>query len=195
MMFPESVENETIQKLPLLRFPGKVHVIDDARMLEDALKICRDAKFIGFDTEKKPTFQKGQYHPTALVQLSTLEEAFLFRINQIGFLPSLVKLFSSEKIIKVGISILDDIRALQKIAYFEPKGFVEINEVAGEIGIRDKGVRKLAAIFLSSRISKTQQTSNWENPELTGAQCSYAATDAWVCAAIYEELDRRGYLY
>ena len=149
---------------------------------------------MGFDTEKKPTFQRGQYHPTALIQLSTLDTAFLIRVNKVGFPPSLVSLMADPGLTKVGISILDDIKALQKISHFEPAGFLELNDVAGEVGVEDRGVKKLAGIFLEGRISKNQQTSNWENEVLTPSQQLYAATDAWVCMEIYDRLLRKGYL-
>ena len=94
----------------------------------------------------------------------------------------------------MGISIQDDIKALQKITNFKPAGFLELNDVAGEVGVEDRGVKKLAGIFLEARISKNQQTSNWENAELTQSQKLYAATDAWVCMEIYDRLRRKGYL-
>ncbi len=194
-MYPSNITNEEIKELPLLRFEGKIHVIGDPRSAAEAIRRLKQAEVLGFDTEKKPTFQKGQYHHTALVQLSTLDEAYLFRVNRLGFNGELVKLMADSSIKKVGISIADDIKALQKMNDFQPGGLVELNEVVGDVGILDKGVRKLSAIFMKGRISKNQQTSNWENGDLTKAQQAYAATDAWVCIKIFDELQRKGYLY
>ena len=194
-MYPKSITNDEIKELPLLRFEGRIHLIDDQK---EALTILNELQYeqvLGFDTEKKPTFVKGQYHHTALVQLSTVEEAFLFRLNVLGFFDALKKLMSSASVLKVGISIADDIKALQKMSNFQPQGFVELNEVVKDLEITNMGVRKLAGIFLGGRISKNQQTSNWENPELTKAQQTYAATDAWVCSKIYSDLESKGFLY
>lgn len=193
-MFPTSIPKEKIQHLPLTRFDGEIVVVDDTKQLPEVISHCRKQTCMGFDTEKKPTFQRGQYHPTALVQLSTLDTAYLIRVNKIGFPPSLVSLMADPNLIKVGISIMDDIKALQKIKDFHPAGFLELNDVAGEVGVEDRGVKKLAGIFLEARISKNQQTSNWENEALTPSQQLYAATDAWVCMEIYDCLQRKGYL-
>ncbi|MEM9326262.1 MAG: 3'-5' exonuclease [Bacteroidota bacterium] len=193
-MFPDRIDKDRILQLPLTKFDGEITLVDSLDDFVECMKICNRERYLGFDTEKKPTFQRGQYHHTALVQLSTLDRAFLIRLNVIGFLPALVRMMANPDILKVGISILDDIKALQKMHDFEPAGFVELNDVAADIGVKDSGVKKLAAIFLESRISKNQQTSNWENAELTEGQQRYAATDAWVCAKIYDTLLSKGYL-
>lgn len=193
-MFQSNINPDIIKELPLRRFEGNINIVDDWKGFKEMINACRKERYMGFDTEKKPTFQKGQYHATALVQLSTLDTAYLIRINVLGYPPELVEMMADPNLLKVGISIMDDIRALQKIEDFKPAGFVELNDVAGEVGVTDRGVKKLAAIFLESRISKNQQTSNWENQTLTRPQQVYAATDAWVCAAIYDNLLRKGYL-
>lgn len=193
-MYPASIPKEKLQHLPLTRFGGEIVVVDEMSQMPEVIGHCKRQSCMGFDTEKKPTFQRGQYHPTALIQLSTLETAYLIRVNKIGFPPSLVSLMADPDLIKVGISILDDIKALQKITDFHPAGFLELNDVAGEVGVEDRGVKKLAGIFLEARISKNQQTSNWENEELTPSQQLYAATDAWVCMEIYDNLQRKGYV-
>ena len=192
--FAEHITKEDIQALPLLAFEGKIHTLNTEEECFEAVKELRRFDVIGFDTEKKPTFHKGQYHPTALIQLSTSERVFLFRINQTGFHHELRALFTDPGILKVGIGISDDVKALQKIEHFPPGGFIEIDQITTEIGIKDRGVKKLAGIVLGIRISKNQQTSNWENPELTNPQKRYAATDAWVCSEIYRTLDYKGYL-
>ncbi len=193
-MYPTSIPKEKLRDLPLTRFGGDIVIVDQMDQLPEVIGHCKRQDCMGFDTEKKPTFQRGQYHPTALIQLSTLDTAFLIRLHKIGFPPSLVKLMADPDLIKVGISILDDIKALQKISDFHPAGFLELNDVAGEVGVEDRGVKKLAGIFLEARISKNQQTSNWENEKLTNSQQLYAATDAWVCMEIYDRLQRKGYL-
>ena len=91
-MFPSSIPKDQIQHLPLTRFDGEIVVVDQMDQLGDVVQACRRESCMGFDTEKKPTFQRGQYHATALVQLSTLDTAYLIRLNKIGFPPGLMSL-------------------------------------------------------------------------------------------------------
>ena len=194
MIFAQHITKKEIQNLPLVKFAGKIHLVESPRDIGRAVRHLQSAAFMGFDTEKKPTFQKGQYHPTALVQLSTLEEAFLFRLTSIGFHDGLKELLESPSLKKIGISIKDDLAALNHISSFSPEGFLDLNDIASEIGINREGVRNLCAIFLEKRVSKNQQTSNWENETLTQAQMTYAATDAWICGEIYHSLVQKGYI-
>ncbi|MBV6645369.1 MAG: 3'-5' exonuclease domain-containing protein 2 [Cyclobacteriaceae bacterium] len=193
-MFRTSIPKDRIQHLPLLHFKGKINVVTEEKELKKALNICQKAEYVGFDTEKKPTFHKGHYNPTALVQLSTMESAFLIRLNHLGFHPLLKTFFQESETLKIGISISEDIRELEQMDNFEASGFVDLNNIAQDLGIEDIGVKKLAAIFLEHRISKNQQTSNWENEILTPAQQRYAATDAWICTKIYKTLADKGYV-
>lgn len=188
------ITNSDIQALPLVSFEGDIHLIEDEEACFEALSILRSERILGFDTETKPTFTKGEYHETALVQLSTLHDAYLFRLNKMGYPRALFDLFEEEKILKLGISIDDDLKSLKKLRTYTPNSFIDMNDVAKDLGVQHMGVKKLAAIFLEYRISKNQQTSNWENETLTAAQQKYAATDAWICLAIYDKLNRQGYL-
>ena len=188
-LFSDHISNEEIQQLPLLSFEGDIYIVDDESSFREAIRILQGVSVLGFDTEKKPTFKKGQYHPTALVQLATFREVFLFRLNEIGYEKRLFDLLSDPYITKYGISIDDDLRELVKLRDFKPAGFIDLNSVTNSMGVKHNGVRKLAALMLNGRISKSQQTSNWENENLTLAQQKYAATDAWVCLKIYEALE------
>lgn len=185
---PEILSKEDLREFPLLAFEGQIHVIESEEECDDAIAELRKHSILGFDTEKKPTFKKGEYNPTAMVQLSTNDDAYLFRMNKMGYPQSLFDLMSDDSILKLGISIDDDLKDLQKVRKYHPKGFTDMNDVAKELGSKHIGVKKLAAIFLEHRISKNQQTSNWENDLLTESQMKYAATDAWICLAIYNEL-------
>lgn len=195
MTFPESISKEDIQALPLLTFKGKIHILDDLKKANEAIHSLRKSTLLGFDTEKKPTFQKGSYHPTALVQLCTETDAYLFRTNKIGLIPGLKELCEDQKIKKVGVSIRDDISELQKLTEFTPESFIELIDITKNIGIKNAGVRNLSGIFLKKRVSKNQQTSNWENDTLTKAQQLYAAADAWVPFKIFSMLDAKGFIY
>lgn len=189
-MFTESITPQELEKLEYVSCPGKIIVIDSVGAeFNRAIAYLRAQKVIGFDTETRPTFTPSQpRYSVSLLQLSGPDRAYLFRINKIGMHRRLCNLMANEKVIKVGAAIHDDIRGLQKHNDFRPASFVDLQKIVWEWGIRDKAVKKMAAIILGIRISKTQQLSNWEAENLSESQCKYAATDAWVCREMYLEL-------
>jgi ribonuclease D len=189
-MFIESIDPEQLKQLEFASFQGKIQVIDSIGFeFNKAISYLRAQKVIGFDTETRPCFSQDQpRYGVALLQLSGPGKAFLFRVNKIGMHRRLCRLLADKNIIKVGAAIHDDIRGLQKLNGFEPGGFVDLQKIVWEWGIRDKSVKKMSAIILGFRISKTQQLSNWEAEKLSEQQCRYAATDAWVCREMYLKL-------
>lgn len=189
-MYIESISPQELEKLEYASFPGKIKVIDSVGAdFNRAIAYLRSQKIIGFDTETRPCFSQNQpRYGVALLQLSGPEKAYLFRINTLGMHRRLCSLLADPKIIKVGAAVHDDIRGLQKHRDFVAAGFVDLQKIVWEWGIRDKAVKKMAAIILGYRISKTQQLSNWEAETLSESQCKYAATDAWVCREMYLKL-------
>ena len=184
-MFKESITKEELTDLPLRWFEGKIIVVDSMPKLKGAIKILQNETIIGFDTETKPSFKKGVNNQVALLQLSTRNHAFLFRLNKIGFPVEIRKLLANTDIIKPGVAIHDDIKILKQLGDFIPAGFVELQNHAKEKGIQNYSLKKLTAIACGFRISKGQQLSNWEAEKLTEAQLIYAATDAWAALEIY----------
>lgn len=189
-MFIESITPQELEKLEFASFPGKIIVIDTVGAeFNRAIAYLRSQKVIGFDTETRPTFSPAQpRYNVSLLQLSGPDRAYLFRINKIGMHRRLCNLMASDKVIKVGAAIHDDIRGLQRLRDFTPAAFEDLQKIVWEWGIRDKAVKKMSAIILGFRISKTQQLSNWEAENLSESQCKYAATDAWVCREMYLKL-------
>lgn len=189
-MYISSISSDELQKLEYASFPGTVKVIDSVGAeFNRAVNYLRAQKILGFDTETRPCFSPDQpRYGVALLQLSGPEKAFLFRIKNMGMHRRLCNLLSNEKIIKVGAAVRDDIRGLQKYQDFTPRSFVDLQSMVGDYGIKDRSVKKMTAIILGFRISKTQQLSNWEAGELTESQIKYAATDAWVCREMYLRL-------
>ena len=189
-MFSESITPKEMEALDFASFPGKIYVIDSVGAeFNRAIAYLRSQKIIGFDTETRPTFSQEQpRYGVALLQLSGPDKAFLFRVNKMGMHRRLCNLLASEKVVKVGAAIHDDIKGLQRKHDFQPGAFIDLQKIVCEWGIRDKSVKKMAAIILRFRISKTQQLSNWEAGSLSEAQCKYAATDAWVCREMYLKL-------
>jgi len=194
MTFPLSITKEAIAQLPLIKFDGPIHVINNHKEMFRAIKKLEKQIIVGFDTEKKPTFRKGQYHPTALIQLSTATEVFLFRINKIGLHEDIITLFESDKIVKIGVGMRADIVELKRIRTFTQNNCIDLNDLMPTLGVEKIGIRNLVAILLEKRVSKNQQVSNWENAELTRSQQQYAATDAWVCYKMYILLIKKGYV-
>ena len=190
-MYRISISPEEIEQLSPAAFPGRIEVIDSIGLdFFRAVRYLRRQSVIGFDTESTPCFSPNQPHyGVSLLQLSGKERAFLFRIKMMGDIPkALRKILSDEKILKVGAAVNDDVRGLEKHHDFTPKSFVDLQKIVWEYGIKDKSVKKMAAIILGIRISKTQQLSNWEAEKLSESQQSYAATDAWVCREMYLKL-------
>lgn len=189
-MYKISIQPEEIEKMPLGAFPGEIHVIDRIGLeYASAITYLLTQKVIGFDTETRPVFSPGAHHNhVALLQLSGAGKAFLFRLNKMGMRKLICSILSNPNILKVGAATTDDVRGLQYHSKFEPRGFVDLQRIGWEWGIRDKSVKKMAAIILGCKISKTQQLSNWEAEQLSPAQQMYAATDAWVCREMYLKL-------
>ncbi len=187
--FKKNISNEELSELPLSMFNGKIHLIQTIEEITDAVDFLKKQPVLGFDTETKPAFKKGQSFPVALLQLSTGEEAFLFRVNQIGLSPGLIRILASPSILKIGAAIRDDIKILQRVVPFKPAGFIELQEMVKDYGIENFSLKKLAGIVMGVRISKSQRLTNWEAPTLTEQQQIYAATDAWVAYEIFMKLN------
>ena len=186
--YKNTISNDELKELPLGAYEGPVEVIETVEALEEACRYLLGCKVIGFDTETKPSFQAGVTNKVSLIQLSTADRCFLFRICRTRLDKMLLKVLESRKVLKVGVDVGGDIRNLLKIRHFRPNGFIELQQEVAQFGIEDKSLRKIAGIVLGCSISKAQRLSNWESRTLTPAQVRYAATDAWVCLKIYEQL-------
>ena len=186
----KSISNDELAELPLSSFEGVVHVIEQHEDLDNALKYLSNQTVIGFDTETRPAFKKGQIFPVSLLQLATSEQAFLFRINKIGLSAGIIRILTSAKILKIGVAIRDDIKILQRIVPFKPAGFIELQDLVKYYGIENFSLKKLSAIVLGFRISKAARLTNWDAQELSEQQLIYGATDAWVSCEIYKQLLR-----
>lgn len=183
-----SIPKDELAKLPAAEFSGQIHLIESIADARAALRYLSRCPMVGFDTETRPSFHKGRTHKVSLIQISTNDTCFLFRINKIGFIPLLRDFFESETVLKIGLSTKDDIHGLNKIEPFEPKGFIELQSYVKDFGIIDASLTKIYGIVFGQRISKGQRLTNWESAELTTAQQHYAALDAWACLNLYIHL-------
>ncbi|HNT42551.1 MAG TPA: 3'-5' exonuclease [Tenuifilaceae bacterium] len=187
-MFATSISNEEIAKLPRLVFEGETVVVSENNHLERCLAELSNSRLVGFDTESRPSFKKGRSNGISLLQLASSNLAAIIRVKSTGIPPALLTFLEDSSIIKVGAAIRDDLKGLKQIHTFTPRGFIDLQQVVTNYNIENVSVRKMAAIVLGGRVSKSQQLSNWEAPELTTQQVEYAATDAWVCREIYIRL-------
>ena len=179
-----------IPNLPRYEFEGKIYVIQSASEAERAVEVLRQSPILGIDTETRPTFKKGVSHKVALLQVANEQLCFLFRMNEIGFLPCMANLLADPKVLKVGLSLKDDFLMLKRRdANFQPAGYIDLQNYVKQMGIEDMSLQKLYANVFHKRISKNAQLSNWEADILTDAQKVYAATDAYTCIQLYKELE------
>ncbi|MDE7396154.1 MAG: 3'-5' exonuclease domain-containing protein 2, partial [Muribaculum sp.] len=177
-----------LSTLPLTTHQGRIIVIEDSNQEQEALNELSRHSIVGFDTETRPAFHKGRINSVALIQISTGETPYLFRINKFGLTPHMIDFFENQSITKVGLSIKDDFFMLRKIADMHPQSCVELQDMVKDFEITDSSLQKIYGILFGERISKGQRLSNWEAAQLTDAQCKYAAIDAWACLRIYHTL-------
>ncbi len=185
---PDKIDKSELADKPRVVFDGIIEEIDTEEKAEKAIAILSREKIVGFDTETRPSFTRGVAHKIALLQLATDKFGYLFRLNKIGIPDCVTAFLSDPKIIKVGLSVKDDFHQMASRRKFTPAGFVELQDLCGEMGIGEKGLQRLYCLLFHERISKNQQLSNWETETLTESQRQYAAIDAWACLRIYDYL-------
>lgn len=185
-MFKKQLTKEEIPNYPVKRYEGEIILIDKDNQIDKAIKEIAKETIIGLDTETRPSFTKGNSYKTSLVQIATSEKVYLFRLNKIGFPIGLSKIFESKKIQKIGIALFQDLKEIRgQFSHFNAHEIVDLNVLCKNIGFENIGAKNLSMLVLGFNISKRQQTSNWEAPELSEAQLYYAATDAWICREIF----------
>ena len=190
-MYPDKIEKSQISNLPPCDIMGEIIVIDREEDVATAIEDLKQCQLIGFDTETRPSFRRGESNTISLLQLATDKRAYLFRLKKIGKNALLRDLLESEDHMKVGLSVHDDFHSLSHWMPCRPKNFIELQRYVKAFGIEEMSLQKIYAIVFGKRISKRQQLSNWEAEELTPAQQQYAAIDAWACRDIYYELQRK----
>ncbi len=171
-----------------ISFPGKIHLITSDQQLAKVADQLNSAAELGFDTETRPSFRKGEVYKVALLQLATENEAYLIRLHPITKFESLKSLFENPDIVKVGVAIRDDLKLLQKLFKFVPQNFIELQDLAKTKGLQNFGLRGMADEVLGATLTKGPKTTNWEAPHLTERQLMYAATDAWIGLKLFGKL-------
>ena len=181
------ISKAEINELPLIAWEGEIQILESAEEMEAAASILANESHLGFDTETRPSFKKGDYYPPALIQLATEHCVYLFRISETETFDPLLPILESPDILKTGVAIKDDVKELRAIEDFTPNGFVEIADITVKLGYENRGLRALAGLLMQGRISKAAQVTNWARPKLDNKQVRYAATDAWISREIYRQ--------
>lgn len=188
MIVKRTITKDDISEMPKVNFEGKIIMICTEKDAERAVDFLSKYPVLGIDSETKPSFVKGKSHKVSLLQISTDQHCFLFRLNLIGFPNVLIGLLENPLIVKVGLSLRDDFMAMHRRVTFKQQNCVELQEFVKPFGIQDKSLQKIYAILFGHKISKSQRLSNWEAETLSPSQQLYAATDAWTCLKIYNLL-------
>lgn len=190
MKFEKNIDKKVIMSMPLLTYDGEITLIDSIQNFNKYFPTSCENDIWGFDTETRPSFKKGEsnQNSVALIQLSSSNITYLIRVNKIGIPDRLISFFENPDVTKVGLSIKDDLSGLRKINNIIFNGFIDLQSIVRKYGIEEIGLRKVTAIVLNKRVSKSQQLSNWEADELSLKQQVYAATDSWICREIYLKL-------
>lgn len=189
-----TLSKAAINALPVGGFGGRIEVVESAAAASacaalHAGAVLSGCRVLGFDTESRPSFRRGEHHPIALVQLATAELACLFRIDpERGPPAALRELLECDDVIKVGQGPGDEIRELRDHWGVTAGPVADLVPVARAAGCAPLSLRGLAAAYLGIRISKGAQTSNWAALRLSERQQRYAATDAWACREIYRAM-------
>ena len=183
-------DKKLITELPIVLFPGRIITIINENDADKAVDYLLSCDILGVDTETRPMFRKGEQHKVALLQVASRDTCFLFRLNDIGIPPSVIRLLEDCTVPKIGLSWHDDLLSLHRRVEFNPGYFVDLQDIVKEIGIKDLSLQKLYANIFHQKISKRQRLTNWEADVLSDKQKLYAATDAWACIKLYEEINR-----
>ena len=191
---PRTISREDLVNLPIRRYEGRIVVVATPQELEEARSDLQAETLVGLDTETRPAFRKGEHHLPCLVQVATARAVYLFQLRRAETHPLLADLLADPRVIKAGISLKDDLRALKQVFPFEEQNTLDLGTVARRAGLGQTGVRNLAGILLGFRIPKGTKTSNWAARELSHAQIAYAATDAWACRELYLRFEKLGIL-
>lgn len=189
------MEKDRINELPIRAFPGKISVIlpnSPQEKIDHAVSVLRGSRILGFDTETRPSYRKGESHPIAIIQLSTERRAFIFRIVDSKIPKEIRQILQDPGILKIGQALKHELRVMKKELGVDGQGFIDMLDIAHKLDCVPKSVRGLTAIFLGFRITKSAQTTNWARRELTQKQKLYAATDAWACLMVYETMKKKG---
>ena len=189
---PKSITRETLNELPVKRYEGPIHFVDTPALLQAARIDILAERALGFDTETRPAFRKGESYLPSIVQVATASGVHIFPLRYTDTHGLLAEMLAAPAIAKIGVSLAYDLRTLKQVFPFHERHIVDLGIIAKRHGYEQTGVRNLAGLLLGYRVPKGAKTTNWAAPHLTPAQIAYAATDAWVCRELYLKFEATG---
>lgn len=191
---PEPITKEELTALEAETLEFPFYIIDqDSSDEEIAAAMARLSReeVLGFDTETKPSFQKGVHYKVALLQLSSATEVVLIRLSTFedrSRLAPVGEVLSNKDILKVGVAIHDDAVGLAKDHDLWCHNCLDLRTLAKGAGITVLSLSKIYATLFGKRISKGQRLTDWEAKQLSESQARYGALDAWAGRQIYVKL-------
>ena len=192
--FASPTRDELALLEPLDRLgPADIVLVATAAQAEEAWEFLSACSALGFDTESKPTFFRDQVSEGPhVVQLSTLDRAWVFQLFDGRCREIVAALLEAEHITKVGFGLAGDHTQIRRTLGVEPRNVLDLNVVFRKQGYaKEIGVRGAVAVLFNRRFLKSKKatTSNWANRQLSESQLVYAANDAWVAALVFDALD------
>lgn len=185
------ISKEELASLPLFRYEGPIHLIrTDAELVHHITDLRRE-KVIGFDTETRPSFRRGQNYLPTVIQMATADATYIIQLAGLEATGLINVILSSPDILKTGIALDQDLIKLKERFPFAERSILDLGRLAARQKIAKTGLRNLAGLLLGYRISKQAQVTNWAANELTPAQIQYAATDAWISRELFFALEAR----
>lgn len=189
---PRAISREALNELPVRRYEGPVHFVDTPALLHAARLDILAERVVGFDTETRPAFRKGESYLPSIAQVATAKAVHIFPLRYPDTHHLLAEMLAAAGIAKAGVSLAYDLRTLKQLFDFRERRIVDLGVVAKRHGYEQTGVRNLAGLALGLRIPKGAKTTNWAAPQLTPAQIAYAATDAWICRELFLAFEAAG---
>ncbi|MDO8439219.1 MAG: 3'-5' exonuclease [Telluria sp.] len=165
-----------------------VRMVKSERDAAEALAVLSAMDVIGFDTESKPTFLKGELSTGPhLVQLATDDAAYLFQIGASPALDVLKAILESTTILKVGFGLQDDVKRLRAKLDIDASNVLDLSTALRKGERNTLGAKTAVARFFGQKLQKSKKitTTNWALPRLSEKQILYAADDAHVALKIY----------
>jgi len=186
------ISREALNELPVRCYEGAVNFVASPAQLHAARLDVLNERVIGFDTETRPAFRKGESYLPSIAQVATAEAVHIFPLRHPDTHRLLAELLASADIVKAGVALANDLRTLKQRFDFSERRVVDLGVVAKRNGYAQSGVRNLAGLALGFRIVKGAKTTNWAAAQLSPAQIAYAATDAWVCRELFLRFESSG---
>lgn len=189
-----SIDKEEIATLPLRQYTGEISLVYTPAALAAAMQDIRRESILGFDTETRPAFRKGESYLPCLVQIATARRVYLLQLEQLDCSREVAEIMRNPYLIKTGVAIAGDVGQLKRLFPFDAAGVIDLGDIAKRHGHSQTGLRNLSAMFLGWRMAKGAKTTNWSAPQLSPNQIGYAATDAWASRELYLCFEQLGWL-